>query len=79
MNPTFEEFMSFLMENSCIKEFDLEFERRLRGITWMQIYGIYSEVTNTSRKVALQTRFQKRNQCLQKESLFHSYYESSIR
>jgi hypothetical protein len=31
MNPTFEEFMSFLMENSCIKEFDLEFERQSPG------------------------------------------------
>ena len=31
MNPTFEEFMSFLMENGCMKEFDLEFERQSPG------------------------------------------------
>ena len=31
MNPTFEEFMSFLMENGCLKEFDLEFERQSPG------------------------------------------------
>lgn len=31
MNPTFEEFMSFLMENCCMKEFDLEFERQSPG------------------------------------------------
>jgi len=31
MNPTFEEFMSFLTENRCIKEFDLEFERQSPG------------------------------------------------
>ena len=31
MNPTFEEFMSFLMENVCLKEFDLEFERQSPG------------------------------------------------
>ena len=31
MNSTFEEFMSFLMENGCLKEFDLEFERQSPG------------------------------------------------
>ena len=31
MNPTFEEFMGFLMENGCMKEFDLEFERQSPG------------------------------------------------
>ena len=31
MNPTFEEFMSFLMENGWMKEFDLEFERQSPG------------------------------------------------
>lgn len=31
MNPTFEDFMSFLMENGCMKEFDLEFERQSPG------------------------------------------------
>lgn len=31
MNPTFQEFMSFLMENGCMKEFDLEFERQSPG------------------------------------------------
>ena len=31
MNSTFEEFMSFLMENGCMKEFDLEFERQSPG------------------------------------------------
>ena len=31
MNPTFDKFMSFLQENGCIKEFDLEFERQSPG------------------------------------------------
>ena len=31
MNPTFDKFMSFLQENGCIKEFDLEFERQCPG------------------------------------------------
>ena len=31
MNPTFEDFMIFLMENRCVNEFDLEFERQCPG------------------------------------------------